>query len=107
MSIVDLHLNQTAEFATKSGRDIHGKPIESDGVAVSVRFQETSTRVKDNTGAEITVDAEVWMQPTVSAKVDDTITFDGVKYRFVKVETKRELDGTLSHKKGYVVRVAV
>ncbi len=107
MSIIQQYLNQTANIATKKGRDVYGKTTENAAVSVPVRFQESSKRTKDAKGVEITVDGEFWTNPDVSVGIDDVLEVDSVKYRVVKVDRKVGFDGKPSHRKGYVVRVAV
>lgn len=100
MSIVELYLNQSAEIAPKSGRDLYGKPTTGTVITVKCRFQEAKKTTKDSKGQEVGADAEIWLMPTVSLAIDDEVTVSGQKYRVVNVSKKFGLDGQPDHIKG-------
>lgn len=101
---INNYLNQTVTLKQKSGFTLEGKPSLSAGVSIMARFQDKQTRLVDDKGNEYVTDAEVWVKPTQTVSLEDVITYGGVNYKVVRIDTKRDLDGQIHHKKALVVK---
>ena len=104
MSNISRYLNQTATRSTVGARDAYGKVIDVAAGTIALRLQESTKRIKSQTGEEMTTDAEAWVEPDQAISLNEALTVDGTKYRAVRVDQKRLLGGDKSHKKLLLVR---
>ena len=102
--MIDGYLNQIVSRSAKSGYDVYGKPTTKDGEDVKARFQEKQRRAMDDKGVEFLTDAELWIKPDQTMELDDVITYEGIKYKVVRVDVKRGLSGNPDHKKVLLVK---
>jgi len=101
---VNNFLNQSVTIKAKSGFTLEGKPNLGSGTGIMARFQDKQTKLFDDKGVEYLTDAEIWVKPTQTINLEDVIVYGGVNYKVVRIDTKRDLDGQIHHKKALVVK---
>lgn len=100
------YLNQKATHTASGGKDLYGKTTDGAQTELDVRFQDSVKRLQDVKGEEFVADGEFWLYPDAAIALNEFLTHGGVKYKIVRIDTKRGFDGEVHHKKAYVVRVA-
>lgn len=100
---ISTYLNQTVTKKTTAEYDLYGKPIPELSTSIKCRIQSSSKKLVGDNGIEFIVDAEMWIKPTDALDTDDVITWGGNDYKVIKVDSKRDLTGSINHKKCYLV----
>lgn len=99
------YLNQTVTHKQQNGNDEYGVPSYSSGSDIAARFLTTSKRTTDTLGvigergAEVTIDAEAWVEPDITITPKDTIDYDGETYMVVRAYEPRSRPGNVNHVK--------
>ena len=95
---LDKYLNQDIELNIRSGYDVYGKSVTTTsnikGRLVYVKTQDRGLQAKP-----LDFDVEVWVYPSQSVNVDDTITADDTTFRVIAVQIFRTRQGQIHHKK--------
>jgi len=102
---IENYLNQTVSLLGKTSYDKYGKPVVGAGTNIIGRLQETTRRIVTGKQQEIGIDAELWVLPTQTLNIDDQISYNGVTYKVVKVDTKRGFYGSANHKKALLIKM--
>jgi hypothetical protein len=98
--MIDLarYLNQTITLGTRSAYDKYGKSTTST-TSILARTVYTNRQTRGLQAKPIDWDLEVWIYPTVTVAVDDTVTVDTIVFRIIEVQTLRDRLGNVHHKK--------
>lgn len=102
--MIESYLNQSVTLKSKTGFNLEGKPNTSAGVTIAARFQHKTKTLRNDQGVEYVIDAEMWAKPDQALALEDVLTYEGVNYKIVKIDDKRNLSGITSHKKALLTR---
>ena len=104
--MIDRYLNQTVYIkGTANTYTAQGQPNPGDTLTPEpCRFQERTGRYVNSTGETVGTDAELWLQLTTLATLDRLVRVDGVQYRIVKMDAKRDISGNLHHYKALLIK---
>lgn len=92
------YLNQTISLGIRSAYDKYGKSTVSTS-NIQARVVYVNRQSRGLQAKPIDWDVEVWVYPTVTVSVDDTVTVDGIVFRIIEVQTFRNRQGEIHHKK--------
>lgn len=95
---LDKYLNQDIELNIRSGYDVYGKSITTT-CYIKARVVYAKRQDRGLQAKPLDFDVEVWIYPTQSVNVDDTITVDGVVFRVIDIQIFRTRQGQIHHKK--------
>lgn len=97
-------LNQTITLYLKSSYNAYGREVVGSGTDYLARVQQTTKQKLSPTGSLITIDAIVYLDPSVSVNIDDRIAFDSQQYKVYGKYTAVDGAGKTNHIKLELVK---
>lgn len=93
------YTNQNIGIQAPGVKDRYGKQGFGPEYIVRGRLQGSNARVIDDQGNQHIADAELWVGPTAQVDAGYRINFEGKSYKVAKMDAKRNLNGSINHKK--------
>jgi len=90
-------LNQTIIIYGKSSYNSQGREVVGSGVSVKARFQAKQKNIMLPTGATITISAIAYVASTISANIDDKVTYDSQTYKVFAKYKVPDSKGNTNH----------
>lgn len=99
MSLVAGLLNQTLDTIYETTTNAYNdKTLTSKYTDVACRFQKTKRRMTDNSGENVTVLGEIWLEADYSdIDYNWVVEKDSKKYYIADIEFNYDLSGNLDH----------
>lgn len=92
------------QVRAKNGFDKYGRPTLGASSTIRARFVEKSKLMKNEQGEEYMTDAELWLLPTQTINLEDTVIYSSTNYKVAKIEVRRDVNGDVDHKKAFLIK---
>lgn len=102
MSVIT-YLNQLCGIQAPNGQNRYGKSQWGPEYMEKCRLQGSKARVIDDKGNQVQADAEIWVGPNAQLDAEYRVNFESKVYRVMKLDVKRNFNGTINHKKGLLL----